>query len=200
MRLRSLIPRLSSSVRSLLLSRPNSLHLSMAERTVFTPAITGGRPATPQNPSGSSSVRTLSPLARDTPLAPGDDAFVAGPLRYKGEDLMGSRAKVVQWDPDHEVWVLRLGASGELVGARPEKLWKIRQVTLDELDRGSWFVVKGSERSPPEVTSNGLPETVPEPLSGAESALLIDLPKGVEVKLDLETGRKLVRRAKEREL
>merc|ERR1712194_282014 len=90
-------------------------------------------------------------------------------LTYQGKDLQGERAVVVLWDEKHGVWAVKLGQTEEVVGARTEKLHKIRKVGFGEL--GVWFRLR------------------------KEDGNLIDLPKRIEAKLDLSTGEKLVRRS-----
>ena len=102
----------------------------------------------------------------------GDDVLITGKLTLSGEDLHAKLAKVMMWDPDHEVWAIRLGSTGQVVGAKAEKLRKLHKVQLEDLHREEWTRV---------------------PKEGLEAQLL-SFPKGVEIKIDLSTGEKLVRR------
>lgn len=102
----------------------------------------------------------------------GDDVLITGKLTFSGEDLHAKLAKVMMWDPDHEVWAIRLGSTGQVVGAKAEKLRKLHKVQLEDLHREEWTRV---------------------PKEGLEAQLL-SFPKGVEIKIDLSTGVKLVRR------
>lgn len=122
----------------------------------------------------------IKPLPRDTPLAVQDDVIIADSLHYKSRDLRGLRARVLMWDADNAVWAVRLGSTGEVVGARSEKLWKIKQLRRDELDEKKWAYI-----------GLDMPEGVEVKM---DSALLVDMPEGVEVKMDLESGRRLVRK------
>ncbi len=151
-------------------------------------------------PRSSSPYPVLGPLPQGSDLELEDDVIISGSLRYQGRDLMGERARIKLWDEKHGVWAIRLGATGEVVGSKSEKLWKIRKVSLADLPPGGiWAVIAGSERAPEggneeEGDEGNLPEE-DRPPAGVPLDKLIDLPKGVEVKMDLESGRKLVRRA-----
>ena len=102
----------------------------------------------------------------------GDDVLITGKLTLAGEDLHAKLAKVMMWDPDHGVWAIRLGSTGQVVGAKAEKLRKLHKVQLEDLHQEEWTRV---------------------PKEGLEAQLL-SFPKGVEIKIDLSTGEKLVRR------
>ena len=102
----------------------------------------------------------------------GDDVLITGKLTFAGEDLHAKLAKVMMWDPDHGVWAIRLGSTGLVVGAKAEKLRKLHKVQLQDLHQEEWTRV---------------------PKEGLEAQLL-SFPKGVEIKIDLSTGEKLVRR------
>ena len=102
----------------------------------------------------------------------GDDVLITGKLTLSGEDLHAKLAKVMMWDPAHGVWAIRLGSTGQVVGAKAEKLRKLHKVQLEDLHQEEWTRV---------------------PKGGLEAQLL-SFPKGVEIKIDLSTGEKLVRR------
>merc|ERR1712083_838594 len=101
-----------------------------------------------------------------------DDKKLKAGVLVKGEDLHAKLAKVMMWDPDHGVWAIRLGSTGQVVGAKAEKLRKLHKVQLEDLHQEEWTRV---------------------PKEGLEAQLL-SFPKGVEIKIDLSTGEKLVRR------
>ena len=65
----------------------------------------------------------------------GDDVLITGKLTLSGEDLHAKLAKVMMWDPDHGVWAIRLGSTGQVVGAKAEKLRKLHKVQLEDLHR-----------------------------------------------------------------
>ena len=102
----------------------------------------------------------------------GDDVLITGKLTLAGEDLHSKLAKVMMWDQDNGVWAIRLGSTGQVVGAKAEKLRKLHKVQLEDLHQEEWTRV---------------------PKQGLEAQLL-SFPKGVEIKIDLSTGEKLVRR------
>lgn len=104
----------------------------------------------------------------------GDDVLITGKLTLAGEDLHAKLAKVMMWDADHGVWAIRLGSTGQVVGAKAEKLRKLHKIQLEDLHSEEWTRV---------------------PKKGLEAELL-SFPKGIEVKIDLSTGEKLVRRGR----
>jgi len=116
----------------------------------------------------------LLPLPRlesATTLKVGDDVLIfPESLTYKGEDLIGQRAKIFMWDDKNEVWAVRLGKSGEVIGAKTSKLWKIRHVTLEELPVSTWAQILD------------------------EDTKLIALPQGAEIRIDINKGLKWAKR------
>jgi len=104
-------------------------------------------------------------------LKVGDDVLIfPESLTYKGEDLIGQRAKIFMWDDKNEVWAVRLGKNGEVIGAKTSKLWKIRHVSLEELPESTWAQILD------------------------EDTKLIALPQGAEIRIDINKGLKWAKR------
>ena len=115
-------------------------------------------------------------LLEEEPLTRGDDVVIADTVTYQGRDLKGKRARIALWDEANIVWAVKLGETGEVIGVRTEKLRKVRALSLEELPGADEVPERWFEIPKDEIND-------------------IDLPAGVEVTMNLETGVKKVRRA-----
>jgi hypothetical protein len=119
--------------------------------------------------------KKMAPLEEES-LTRGDDVVIADTVTYLGRDLKGKRARIALWDEANLVWAVKLGETGEVIGVRTEKLRKVRVLSLEELPGADEMPERWFEIPKDEIND-------------------IDLPAGVEVTMNLETGVKKVRRA-----
>jgi len=75
------------------------------------------------------------------------------------------------WDDQRNIWAVRLGKTGQVIGVKNERLKKIIQIQLHMLDSVEWVTLEPGEDK------------------------LFNLPQGVEVRINMSTGLKEVRSA-----